>query len=498
MKSKQCCRLLALGVAFLGAFASRAQTPASLARTATAVPRLVQFNGVVNEAVGKPVAGVTFALYNDQEGGVAIWTETQNVPLDETGHYTAMLGAMTNGGLPMDLFAKGQALWLGVRPEMLPEQPRVMLLSVPYALKAADSDTVGGLPASAFVRALPSGAPASAAAAAATPDVTGSGTKSYVPLWSTATKLGSSVLYQSGTGGTAKVGINTTAPTSTLDVNGNLVATSVSAPTVTATSLTTGSASATTLTTGSAAAASLTLNGDTPLQSAPRMFTTAFFPGGLTSQWTAGEIVPDQAIAITRVIATAKSPGTGFCSTPVLSVSDPGSGQAVENFSPPFDSGPESLNYAAGSAIYFSVQTPAYCTNGSTSPADTNVIVEYSMGPGAANNCGNSFGMQNCGNAGLAVCTNTSFDPNNCGNCAHVCSGGQVCVLGACGAPRRRPRRPCVTNHDRRLQMERGLDAVLGDFTLGACCDAAGRGREGVTRARRRRHYTPAGGRHPE
>ena len=223
---------------------------------------------------------------------------------------------MTNGGLPTDLFAKGQAPWLGVRPEALPEQPRVMLLSVPYALKAADSDTVGGLPASAFVRALRSGAPASAAAAAVTPNVTGSGTKSHVPVWISATALGSSVLYQSGTGGTAKVGINTTTPASTLDVNGNLAAISVSAPTVTATSLSTGSASATTLTTGSAAAASLTINGDTPLQSAPRMFTTAFFAGSLTSQWAAAEIVPDQAIAITRLPRRPSRRGPDFVRLP--------------------------------------------------------------------------------------------------------------------------------------------------------------------------------------
>ena len=82
MKSKWCCLLLATGVAFLGASAGRAQAPAASAQTAGAVPRLVQFNGVDNEAAGKPVAGVTFALYNDREGGVAIWTETQNVPLE--------------------------------------------------------------------------------------------------------------------------------------------------------------------------------------------------------------------------------------------------------------------------------------------------------------------------------------------------------------------------------------------------------------------------------
>jgi hypothetical protein len=58
--------------------------------------------------------------------------------------------------------------------------------------------------------------------------VTGSGTADYIPLWSTARKLGSSVLFQSGTGATAEVGINTTTPASTLDVKGTVTATSFS------------------------------------------------------------------------------------------------------------------------------------------------------------------------------------------------------------------------------------------------------------------------------
>jgi hypothetical protein len=35
--------------------------------------------------------------------------------------------------------------WLEVRPERSPEQPRVLLVSVPNALKAADADTINVL-----------------------------------------------------------------------------------------------------------------------------------------------------------------------------------------------------------------------------------------------------------------------------------------------------------------------------------------------------------------
>jgi hypothetical protein len=53
-----------------------------------------------------------------------------------------------------------------------------------------------------------------------TPPVTGTGTTDFVPLWTNSTTLGNSVLFQLGTGSAAKVGVNTTAPAVTLDVNG--------------------------------------------------------------------------------------------------------------------------------------------------------------------------------------------------------------------------------------------------------------------------------------
>src|SRR5215472_6135848 len=116
------------------------------------VPRLVKFAGAFKDEQGKPrtgVLGVTFAVYREQEGGSALWLETQNVELDEQGRYTVLLGSTRSEGLPLELFAAGEPRWLGVQVN-LPrevEQPRVLLVSVPYALKAADADTLGGRPA---------------------------------------------------------------------------------------------------------------------------------------------------------------------------------------------------------------------------------------------------------------------------------------------------------------------------------------------------------------
>ncbi len=53
--------------------------------------------------------------------------------------------------------------------------------------------------------------------------ITGKGAKDYVPLWLTSTSLGDSKIFQTSTG---EVGIGTTAPAATLDVNGTVNASS--------------------------------------------------------------------------------------------------------------------------------------------------------------------------------------------------------------------------------------------------------------------------------
>jgi hypothetical protein len=211
--------------------ASLAQ-PAS--KTITVVPRLVKLSGSLTDSSAQPlsgVVGVTFALYEEEQGGAPLWMETQNIQTDTNGRYTAMLGATHNEGIPAEVFSSGQGRWLGVQPQGEPERPRVLMVSVPYALKAADAETIGGLPPSAFVLAAPPmGAAAtisdgtakfSMAAPAATPAVSGTGTTDFVPLWTNSSgTLGNSVMFQSGSGSAAKIGINTTTPATTLDVKG--------------------------------------------------------------------------------------------------------------------------------------------------------------------------------------------------------------------------------------------------------------------------------------
>src|ERR1039457_992093 len=138
----------------------------------TTVPRLVRISNSFHPANGlaaSPVEGVTLSIYRDEQGGVALWQETQNVNVDTEGRYTTLMGATLNDGMPLELFTGGEPRWLGVqfqRPGEV-EQARVLLTSVPYALKAVDADTLGGRPASAYLlspAAEAPGAPPSAGA----------------------------------------------------------------------------------------------------------------------------------------------------------------------------------------------------------------------------------------------------------------------------------------------------------------------------------------------
>lgn len=123
-----------------------------------AVPNLIRYSGTLKDAQGvasapSPTVGVTFAIYKQQDGGAAVWQETQNVAPAAGGQYSVILGSTTAAGLPDDLFSQQEERWLGVQVQGQAEEARVLLVSVPYAFKAHEAETLGGLPASAFVKA---------------------------------------------------------------------------------------------------------------------------------------------------------------------------------------------------------------------------------------------------------------------------------------------------------------------------------------------------------
>jgi len=212
------------------------QAPTTVRSQGQPVPHLVRFGGTVKDADSKPrtgVTGITFALYKDQAGGAALWLETQNVALDAQGRYTVLLGANSPEGVPAEVFSSNQARWLGIQPEGQAEQ-RVLLVSVPYALKAADAETLGGMPASSFVLAAPPVAGASTgqtgastnatSATVPTPALTGSGAPNTLAEFdSTEMNVVSSSITDTGKAVSTMepVGIGTATPSAALDVEFN-------------------------------------------------------------------------------------------------------------------------------------------------------------------------------------------------------------------------------------------------------------------------------------
>jgi hypothetical protein len=185
------------------------------------------FSGIAFGNDGRPLdkaeVTVTFLLFTQQSGGDPVWTESQTVATDQTGHYEVQLGASSATGLPLTAFTADDGRWLEVQVAGQKPETRVLLMSVPYAIKAADAATLGGLPASAYALA---GNTTAASAAKAEPDAsaaavtTPGGTAGFLPVYSAAAIVDDSILFESGT----KLGLNTITPAATLDVNGTLAA----------------------------------------------------------------------------------------------------------------------------------------------------------------------------------------------------------------------------------------------------------------------------------
>jgi hypothetical protein len=200
------------------------------------VPRLINFNGILRDTIGRPltgVVGVTFSLYKEQQGGTPVWTETQNIQADSSGQYSTLLGMSLPNGLPIEIFTSGEPRWLGVQAQQPgdAEQPRILLVSVPYALKAADADTIGGKPASAFVLAQPDNLTSSPEfkRGNALPRFMGAGSGTSIPsqnvIWTDANgTLGNGSIQDNGTGvavaitPAGNVGFGTTSPNSIFDI----------------------------------------------------------------------------------------------------------------------------------------------------------------------------------------------------------------------------------------------------------------------------------------
>jgi len=209
----------------------------SSSTSAVSFPRVIRFSGVLPGSGTAELVGVTFALYQDQTGGAPLWQETQNVRPDSAGHYSVLLGSTQKEGLPADLFAGNVARWLGVRVEGGDELARVLLASVPYAMKAGDAETLGGQPLSAFVLNTANAGTGAATKAITSESIAAAFTAPSPATSSVTITMNCLAMFSDNVGtvtnanvcqsATGVVGINTTNPNgqsnAKLHVNGNLL-----------------------------------------------------------------------------------------------------------------------------------------------------------------------------------------------------------------------------------------------------------------------------------
>jgi hypothetical protein len=184
------------------------------------IPRLITVTGVYRPADGTApgtVETVTLLIYADQQGGTPLFQETQQVTLDDRGRYSVVLGTAHADGIPPAVFASG-AQWLGTVFERTGEVegPRVRLTSVPYAIRAAEADTLGGHPASDYVLATSGASRTSTSnqSDVAAPADEQPGTPNFLAKYVGPTTVGNSALFEAG----GQVGLGTTGPLDALHV----------------------------------------------------------------------------------------------------------------------------------------------------------------------------------------------------------------------------------------------------------------------------------------
>ncbi len=109
------------------------------ATVALAVPSHMNYQGQLF-LNGSPASGpvsITFRLYDAAVGGNLLWTETDNVTVNQ-GLFSTILG--DNTPIPYLPFS-GQTLWLEMEINGTPLSPRTQFVSVPYAYRSQRADT---------------------------------------------------------------------------------------------------------------------------------------------------------------------------------------------------------------------------------------------------------------------------------------------------------------------------------------------------------------------
>lgn len=115
------------------------------------IPQQINYQGILSDSNGDPLTGkhiFTFSIYNDSLSTEHIWTETQEVIVEE-GLFHAILGSINK--IPVYKI-DGADKYLGIRVDSDEEMsPRQKLLSVVHSFLSDNSNTLNGKRASDFV-----------------------------------------------------------------------------------------------------------------------------------------------------------------------------------------------------------------------------------------------------------------------------------------------------------------------------------------------------------
>ncbi|MBD3349507.1 MAG: hypothetical protein GF400_09995 [Candidatus Eisenbacteria bacterium] len=120
-----------------------------------AVPTTMNYQVMITDNSDQPIADtaveIVFSLYTDPLVGTMEWTETHNTTTNSIGVVSVVLGSDT----PLDPADFDAPLWLEIEVEGETLAPRREITSAAFALRAHDSDYLGGVEASEY--ALSSG-----------------------------------------------------------------------------------------------------------------------------------------------------------------------------------------------------------------------------------------------------------------------------------------------------------------------------------------------------
>jgi hypothetical protein len=113
------------------------------------IPRKINYQMRITDSVtGEPRPGshnVTFSLYDAEADGALLWSEVQVADADSEGVLSIILGSVS----PVDISFDGPC-WLEVEVDGEVLQPRREVVSVAYAFRALNSDSLGGLGSDSF------------------------------------------------------------------------------------------------------------------------------------------------------------------------------------------------------------------------------------------------------------------------------------------------------------------------------------------------------------